>query len=168
MRRKNKIKSCRAIKPLIAGLRKKGKKIVFTNGCFDLLHAGHIRYLRRAREAGDFLVVGLNTDSSVRRIKGPGRPILHGRERAELLTALEFVDAVVFFSEPTPIRLIKLIRPDVLVKGADWPVKQIVGGDLVKLFGGKVCRITLARGKSTSAIIKKIQRSKYKELRAKS
>lgn len=159
MKRKNKIKSSRAMESLAANLKKRGKKVVFTNGCFDLLHVGHVRYLRRAREAGDFLVVGLNTDSSVRKIKGRGRPILPGRERAELLAALEFVDAVVFFSEPTPIRLIELIRPDVLVKGADWPAHQIVGGDLVKLSGGQVCRIPLARGKSTSAIIKRIQRS---------
>ena len=159
MKRKNKIKSRQAIKSLAAKLRKKGKKVVFTNGCFDLLHVGHVRYLRRAREAGDFLVVGLNSDSSVRRIKGPGRPILPGRERAELLSALEFVDAVVIFSEPTPIRLIELIRPDVLVKGADWTADQIVGGDLVRLSGGQVRRIPLEKGKSSSAIIKKIQRS---------
>ena len=159
MKRENKIKSSQAIKSLAAKLRKKGKKVVFTNGCFDLLHVGHVRYLRRAREAGDFLVVGLNSDSSVRRIKGPGRPILPGRERAELLSALEFVDAVVIFSEPTPIRLIELIRPDVLVKGADWSADQIVGGDLVRLSGGQVRRIPLAKGKSSSAIIKRIQRS---------
>ena len=159
MKKANKTKSIKAIKSLAANLKKRGKKIVFTNGCFDFLHVGHVRYLRRAREAGDFLVVGLNSDSSVRKIKGPGRPILPERERAELLSALEFVDAVVFFSESTPIRLIELIRPDVLAKGADWPADQIVGGDLVKSYGGRVCRIPLAKGKSTSAIIKKIQRS---------
>jgi D-beta-D-heptose 7-phosphate kinase/D-beta-D-heptose 1-phosphate adenosyltransferase len=159
MKNKKKIFSGRAIKSLAANLKKRGKKVVFTNGCFDLLHVGHIRYLRRAREAGDFLVVGLNSDLSVRKIKGPGRPILPGGERAELLAALSSVDAVVIFTEPTPIRLVELIRPDVLVKGADWPADQIVGGDLVRSYGGRVRRIPLARGKSTSAIINRIQRS---------
>jgi D-beta-D-heptose 7-phosphate kinase/D-beta-D-heptose 1-phosphate adenosyltransferase len=165
MKNKKKIFSGRAIKSLAANLQRRGKKVVFTNGCFDLLHVGHTRYLRRAREAGDFLVVGLNSDLSVRKIKGPGRPILPGGERAELLAALASVDAVVIFTEPTPIRLIELIRPDVLVKGADWPADQIVGGDLVRSYGGRVRRIPLARGKSTSAIIKKIQRSNNKDVR---
>jgi len=164
---KKKIFSRQAIKSLAANLKKQGKKVVFTNGCFDLLHVGHARYLRRAREAGDFLVVGLNADSSVRKIKGPGRPVLPGGERAELLSALASVDAVVIFTEPTPIRLIELIRPDVLVKGADWLADQIVGGDLVRSYGGRVLRIPLARGKSTSAIIKKIQRSNNKDVRRK-
>jgi len=164
---KKKIFSRQAIKSLAANLKKQGKKVVFTNGCFDLLHVGHARYLRRAREAGDFLVVGLNADSSVRKIKGPGRPVLPGGERAELLSALASVDAVVIFTEPTPIRLIELIRPDVLVKGADWLADQIVGGDLVRSYGGRVLRIPLARGKSTSAIIKKIQRSNNKGVRRK-
>ncbi|MCX5859407.1 MAG: D-glycero-beta-D-manno-heptose 1-phosphate adenylyltransferase [Proteobacteria bacterium] len=167
MERKNKIKSIKAIKSLTEGLKRHGKKVVFTNGCFDLLHVGHARYVRRAREAGDFLVVGLNSDASVRKIKGPGRPILPEGERAELLSALASVDAVVIFTEPTPIRLIELIRPDVLVKGADWPADQIAGGDLVRSYGGRVRRIPLAKGKSTSAIIKKIQRSNNKDVRRK-
>lgn len=159
MKGQGKIKNASEIRSLVSGLKRRGKKVVFTNGCFDLLHVGHTRYLRRAREAGDFLVVGLNSDASVRKIKGQGRPVLPGGERAELLSALAFVDAVVIFAEPTPIRLIGLIRPDVLVKGADWPADQIVGGDLVRSYGGRVRRIPLARGKSTSAIIKRIQRS---------
>jgi D-beta-D-heptose 7-phosphate kinase/D-beta-D-heptose 1-phosphate adenosyltransferase len=158
VKRKNKIKSRRAIKSIVAELKKRRKKIVFTNGCFDLLHVGHTRYLRRAREAGDFLIVGLNSDSSVRKIKGAGRPILPGGERAELLSALEFVDAVVMFPEPTPIRLIELLKPDVLVKGADWPSDRIVGADLAKSSGGRVRRIPVVKGKSTSEIIKKIQK----------
>ena len=138
--------------------RRRGERIVFTNGVFDLLHSGHIRYLTAARRLGDILVVGLNADRSVRRIKGPRRPLVPENERAELLSALDCVDYVAIFGDPTPFRLIKALRPDVLAKGADWAEKDIVGGDVVKAAGGKVARIRLARGRSTSNLIKLILR----------
>jgi D-beta-D-heptose 7-phosphate kinase/D-beta-D-heptose 1-phosphate adenosyltransferase len=137
---------------------KRRKSIVFTNGCFDILHAGHVRYLKKARALGDMLVVGLNSDSSMRAIKGMGRPIVPETERAEVISALSSVDFVVVFNETTPLRLIEAIRPDVLVKGADWKRGQIVGEDVVKNYGGRVSRIRLLKGKSTTNIIKKILR----------
>ncbi len=137
---------------------KKKKKVVFTNGCFDILHAGHVRYLAKARALGDILVIGLNSDKSVRKIKGAGRPIVPEAERAEVLAALESVDYVVSFDEPTPIELIQALVPDILVKGADWKHGEIVGEDVVKAAGGKVKRVTLVKGKSTTNIIKKIER----------
>lgn len=139
---------------LDAGRRK--KKVVFTNGCFDIIHAGHVRYLKKARSLGDVLVVGLNSDSSVRSIKGETRPIVPQKERAEVLSALECVDYVVIFSDTTPLKLIDAIRPDVLAKGADWAAKDIVGGDVVKKGGGKVARITLVKGRSTTNIIRRV------------
>ncbi|MBI3398356.1 MAG: D-glycero-beta-D-manno-heptose 1-phosphate adenylyltransferase [Deltaproteobacteria bacterium] len=152
---KNKIVSLRRLKTI---LRTSGKKkiIVFTNGCFDIVHAGHVRYLNKAKSLGDMLVVGLNTDSSVRQIKGDKRPIVPQRERAELLAGLEAVDYVVLFNEPTPIKLIKAILPNVLVKGADWASHEIVGAEVVKAAGGKITRIKLVQGRSTTNIIKKI------------
>jgi D-beta-D-heptose 7-phosphate kinase/D-beta-D-heptose 1-phosphate adenosyltransferase len=129
---------------------------VFTNGVFDLLHPGHVRYLRDARREGDALVVGLNSDRSVRSIKGPARPINPENERAEVLAALSSVDAVVVFDEDDPQRLIDRLRPDILAKGADWPANGIVGRETVEARGGRVIRIPLAEGYSTSAIIKKI------------
>jgi D-beta-D-heptose 7-phosphate kinase/D-beta-D-heptose 1-phosphate adenosyltransferase len=138
------------------GLREKGKKVVFTNGCFDIIHAGHVRYLKKARSCGDILVVGLNSDSSVKAIKGESRPIGPQNERAEVLSALSSVDRVVIFNDPTPIKLIKAIKPDVLAKGADWAARDIVGGDIVRENGGRIARITLVKGRSTTNIIKKI------------
>lgn len=140
----------------LTGLRRSGKKIVFTNGCFDIIHAGHVRYLKKARSLGDILVVGLNSDSSVRSIKGAARPIVPQGERAEVMSALWFVDYVVIFNEETPLRLIKAIKPDVLAKGADWAAKDIVGAGIVKENGGRIARVALARGRSTTNIIKKI------------
>jgi len=137
-------------------LRKKGKKVVFTNGCFDIVHAGHVRYLKKAGSLGDILVVGLNSDSSVKGLKGRARPIVPQGERAEVMAALEFVDYVVIFNEPTPLRLISVLKPDILVKGADWASHEIVGADVVKKRGGKVSRIRLLKGRSTTNIIKKI------------
>lgn len=137
-------------------LRKKGKKVVFTNGCFDIIHAGHVRYLNKAKSLGDILVVGLNNDSSIKRIKGKKRPIVPEAERAEVVSALSCVDYVVKFGEDTPVRLIEAIKPDILVKGADWAAKDIVGGDIVKKHGGKIRRVTLVKGRSTTNIIKKI------------
>jgi rfaE bifunctional protein nucleotidyltransferase chain/domain len=137
--------------------RARGRRIVFTNGVFDILHPGHLRYLQHARSLGDRLIVGLNADASVRRNKGPERPINPQDERAEVLEALACVDAVVLFEEETPDRIIKAIQPDVLVKGADWGEHAIVGRDTVEARGGKVVRVPIEQGFSTTEIIKKIR-----------
>lgn len=140
-----------------AGLRQAGKRICFTNGCFDLLHAGHVRLLFEARACGDALIVGLNSDASMRRLKGPGRPIVPEKERAELLAALEPVDRVVIFEEDTPLETILAVEPDVLVKGADWAEGEIVGAEAVRGWGGRVERIPLVEGLSTTSIIDRIR-----------
>ena len=134
-----------------------GKTLVFTNGVFDILHPGHIRYLQHARELGDLLIVGLNSDASVRRNKGPERPINTEAERAELLAALVCVDAVTVFDEETPAEVIKAIQPDILVKGADWGEDSIVGRDTVEASGGSVVRVPIEPGYSTTEIIRKIR-----------
>ncbi len=139
-----------------AGWRDEGLTIVFTNGCFDLIHPGHVRYLHDARQLGDLLVGGINTDESVTRLKGPGRPILDLGERSEILLALRWVDAVVPFDEPTPLKLIETIRPHILVKGGDWPVEEIVGRDVVEASGGKVLSLPFHEGASTTGIIDRI------------
>lgn len=131
--------------------------MVFTNGVFDLLHPGHVRYLQQARALGDVLVVGLNSDESVRRNKGPERPITPEAERAEILAALECVDVVVIFGEDTPGAIIEACHPDILVKGADWPADQIVGRDTVESRGGRVVRVSVEPGHSTSAIVAKVR-----------
>lgn len=136
--------------------RKAGEKIVFTNGCFDLLHFGHLHYLADARDLGDRLVIGLNSAASVRRLKGPTRPINDEITRTHLLAALEVVDAVVIFEEDTPLELIKLVQPDVLVKGGDWKPEQIVGSDVVLASGGKVLSLPFIQGYSTTNIEQKI------------
>ncbi|MCD6066071.1 MAG: D-heptose-phosphate adenylyltransferase [Bacteroidetes bacterium] len=137
-----------------------GRKIVFTNGVFDILHTGHVDYLSKARDLGDFLVVGLNTDSSVKRLnKGPERPINNEQARATVLGALECVNAVIFFDEDTPYELIKALQPDVLVKGSDYKPEDIMGSDIVKAKGGEVKTIELSQGFSTTNIIKKISGS---------
>jgi rfaE bifunctional protein nucleotidyltransferase chain/domain len=133
------------------------QRVVFTNGCFDLLHPGHIRTLEAARKLGDALIVGLNSDHGVRQLKGAGRPILPERERAEILAALECVDAVVIFDEPTPREIIAALLPDVLVKGGDWASDQIVGREEVEAAGGRVVSIPVAPGYSTTAILQKIR-----------
>lgn len=142
---------------LVARLRAAGQTIVFTNGVFDLLHPGHVRYLRQARALGDALIVGLNSDRSVRAIKGGGRPVTPEDERAEVLAALACVDAVVVFNEETPHDLIDAIQPDVLVKGADWAADAIVGRDIVEARGGKVVRVAVEPGYSTTAILDRIK-----------
>jgi rfaE bifunctional protein nucleotidyltransferase chain/domain len=139
-------------------LRAAGKTVVFTNGVFDLLHPGHVRYLQQARALGDALIVGLNADSSVRRNKGSNRPINPEQERAEVLAGLECVDAVVIFDEDTPAEIIRAVEPNVLVKGADWAADQIVGRDTVEARGGRVVRMELEQGHSTTAIVEKIRR----------
>ena len=142
---------------LVQRLRAMGQTIVFTNGVFDLLHVGHVRYLQQARALGSALLVGLNSDRSVRANKGPGRPITPADERAEILSALDCVDAVVVFDEETPHELIDALQPDVLVKGADWAEDDIVGRDVVEARGGRVVRVPLEAGRSTSALIGKIR-----------
>jgi rfaE bifunctional protein nucleotidyltransferase chain/domain len=134
-----------------------GQTIVFTNGCFDILHIGHVDYLEKARNLGDKLVLGLNTDHSIRRIKGETRPIVEENARARVIAALGFVDAVVLFDEDTPLRLIQTIKPDILVKGDDYTIKNIIGADFVIENGGKVETIPLVKGFSTSNIIEKIK-----------
>jgi D-beta-D-heptose 7-phosphate kinase/D-beta-D-heptose 1-phosphate adenosyltransferase len=136
-------------------LQSNGKKIVFTNGCFDILHLGHIDLLRRARALGDVLVVAVNSDDSVRRTKGPNRPIIPEHERAELLDGMEMVDFVCIFAEDTPLETIQCIRPDVLVKGADWTA-NIVGQAEVEDWGGKVVALSLVEGRSTTAIVERV------------
>jgi len=137
--------------------RSEGKKIVFTNGVFDLLHPGHVRYLQHARTLGDALIVGINSDRSVRAVKGPDRPITPENERAEILAALACVDAVAIFDEETPYEIISAIAPDVLVKGADWAENAIVGRDVVEARGGRVVRASIEEGFSTTSIVAKIR-----------
>ena len=137
-------------------LRKDGRTIVFTNGCFDIIHRGHCEYLFEAQQLGDFLVVGLNSDDSVRRLKGQRRPINSFDDRAYILSSFYFVDAVVLFDEDTPLKLIEKIRPDILVKGEDYEISEIVGAEQVEQWGGKVVRIPIVDGYSTSGIIEKI------------
>jgi rfaE bifunctional protein nucleotidyltransferase chain/domain len=152
----SKIIDCSQIASKINPYREEGRKIVFTNGCFDLLHVGHVRYLRKAASLGDCLIVGLNSDRSVRTIKEPQRPLIVQEQRAEVLSALECVNFVVLFDEPDPYALIEAIRPHILVKGADWPLDKIIGADLVSGYGGEVKRITLVPAISTTEIINRI------------
>ena len=152
----NKIKTLDAAKDECDRIKGLGKRVVFTNGCFDILHPGHTRYLCSAKELGGFLVVALNSDHSVRIIKGPKRPILGEQERAELLAALECVDLVLLFDEDNPLRVISDLQPDILVKGGDWAEDKIIGADVVKRRGGQVKRIPFVTGFSTTDIITKI------------
>jgi D-beta-D-heptose 7-phosphate kinase/D-beta-D-heptose 1-phosphate adenosyltransferase len=138
------------------GLQSSGRKLVFTNGCFDILHTGHVDLLRQARKLGDALAVAINSDASVRRLKGPARPIFSETERAELLAALEMVDHVCIFDEDTPLEVILRIKPDVLVKGADWGPENIVGRAEVESWGGHVATIPLTAGKSTTGVIERV------------
>jgi len=143
----------------VADARAAGKRIVFTNGVFDILHPGHLRYLQAARGHGDLLIVGLNSDASVRRNKGPSRPINPEHERAEVLTALACVDAVSIFDDDTPADIIRRVQPDILVKGSDWPADQIVGRDTVEARGGRVILEPVEQGYSTTSIVEKARRS---------
>ncbi len=147
----------------LAFCRFKSKKIVFTNGCFDILHLGHVDYLRKARDLGDVLIVGLNTDASVSRIKGPLRPVQDEKSRAELMASLAFVDAVVLFDEPTPYNLIKQVQPDILVKGKDYQAEDVVGYDVVMAKGGEVLTIDLVEGYSTSNVIERIMKAEKED-----
>ena len=153
----NKIKTLPCAISAIIKLKQKNKKIVFTNGCFDILHAGHVSYLSKAKSLGDILVIGLNSDSSVRKIKGLSRPINKERDRAKIVASLYFVDYVTIFGEPTPEKLIKKLGPHVLVKGGDWKPKDIVGGDFVKSCGGKVVSVPFVKGYSTTSLMKRLR-----------
>lgn len=150
--------SIEQVEDLVADWRREGRSVVFTNGVFDILHPGHLRYLQAARAQGDYLIVGVNSDRSVRANKGPSRPINPESERAEMLAALACVDAVVIFDEETPAEIVRRLQPDVLVKGADWPADQIVGRDTVEARGGRVVRVPVEEGYSTSAIIDRVRR----------
>jgi rfaE bifunctional protein nucleotidyltransferase chain/domain len=152
----DKIKTIQELRPLLDILRAAGRKIVFTNGCFDLIHTGHTRYLAKARSFGDLLIVAVNSDASVRGIKGEKRPINTEAERMETLAALESVDYIVLFNEPDPHRVISELQPDVLVKGGDWPIEKIIGRDIVEARGGKVVSVGYIEGASTTGIIEKI------------
>ncbi len=144
------------MKKMVEQVKMEGKRIVFTNGCFDILHQGHVRYLSEARKCGDYLIVGLNSDKSIRSIKGNNRPLMTEGARAELLAALCFVDGVVIFNEEDPLAIIKYLQPQILVKGADWAQDKIIGSEFVKKIGGEIKRIPLVQNISTSNIIRRI------------
>jgi rfaE bifunctional protein nucleotidyltransferase chain/domain len=152
----NKVHNCESLRNLISQWQLQGERVVFTNGCFDLLHYGHLHYLADARDLGQRLVVALNSGASVRRLKGPTRPINDETTRAHLMAGLEVVDAVVFFDEDTPYELIQMLQPDVLVKGGDWQPEQIVGADIVLARGGEVRSLPFVEGYSTTKIEQKI------------
>lgn len=152
----DKIKTLPALKKILKAAREKNKKIVFTNGCFDLLHKGHVEYLKKARSFGDALIVGLNSDASVRRLKGRGRPVTPQGDRAKILAGLESVDFITIFNEDTPLNLISHLKPDILVKGADWDKNRVAGKDIVEACGGRVETVKYLKGYSTTDMLKKI------------
>ncbi len=154
----NGLLSRKSVKTFFCALKNEGKRIVFTNGCFDILHVGHKRYLEHARALGDILVIGVNSDASVKRLKGPARPVNTEYDRAEMLLGLKSVDYVIVFEEDTPYDLIVDIVPDILVKGGDWSEESIVGADIVKAHGGIVRSLPFVEGKSTTSIITRIQK----------
>ena len=158
MKFKEKVKSRDELKTLVNGLKAEGKKVVFTNGCFDLIHVGHTRYLEEARKLGDVLIVAVNSDQSVKTIKGDRRPIIPQEERAEVLASLQCVDLVVIFDEPDPHDILSSLKPHVLVKGGDWDEDTIIGKDIVESIGGRVVRIPEIGGASTSNIVSRIIR----------
>ncbi|MGH7766422.1 MAG: D-glycero-beta-D-manno-heptose 1-phosphate adenylyltransferase [Candidatus Binatia bacterium] len=155
---REKVKTRAALETIAAKAKREGKKIVFTNGCFDLLHVGHLHVLREAKKLGDILVVALNSDRSVKEIKGPERPILRESERTELIAALEMVDYVTLFDEPDPLNVIQELKPDVLAKGGDWAAEKIIGRDFVEGYGGKVAVINFLQGHSTTDIIERMRK----------
>lgn len=155
----SKIQTWEELEKTVETHRRTGKRIVFTNGCFDILHVGHVQYLQKARRMGDLLIVGLNSDASVRAIKGEKRPLVPQQERAEVVASLSAVDYVTLFDDQTPFRLIEFLQPDCLVKGGDWNEASVVGGDLVRSRGGEVVIIPLTEGASTTNIVEKILRT---------
>lgn len=144
------------LRNILQNLRKNNKKIVFTNGCFDLIHVGHVKYLQKAKKSGDILIIAVNSDRSVRKLKGKGRPIMSQKDRLEILASLECVDYVILFDELTPARIIRYIKPDILIKGADYKINDIVGRNIVE----KVKTVQLVKGRSTTSIIRKIRDEK--------
>lgn len=150
---REKIKKRKELLKIIKNLKSKGKRVVFTNGCFDLLHLGHVRYLEEAKSLGDILVVAVNSDSSVRKLKGPKRPILPEADRTEILSGLACVDYITIFNEPDPLKLITSLKPDLLVKGGDWAREQIVGREVVENSGGDLLIIPFVKGSSTTNVI---------------
>ena len=155
---KTKLKSLEILKNEIKALQQQGKKIVFTNGCFDILHAGHVDIFQQARNLGDALVVAVNSDISIKKIKGEKRPVVPQAQRMQVLAALEAIDYVVIFEEEDPLKIIKEIQPDILVKGGDWPVETIVGREIVEKKGGKILSIPLMEGISTTNIIEEVKK----------
>ena len=153
-----KIISLTSLKRKVRRLKQNGQRVVFTNGCFDILHYGHVKYLQDARSKGDYLVVAVNSDSSVKKIKAKNRPVIGQSDRLKILAALSSVDFVVLFNDNNPLRLIKALKPDILIKGADWSKQKIIGADFVESYGGKVLTVSLVKGRSTSALIEKIVR----------
>ena len=155
-RLRDKIRSPRLLASVVRQLRRQGRRVVFTNGCFDLLHVGHVSLLEQAKGLGDVLIVALNSDRSVRALKGPARPVVRQDDRALVLAALSCVDYVTIFDERTPQRLITELKPDVLVKGADWSAQEIVGAEVVRRSGGRVVRVQLVNGYSTTKLVQRI------------
>lgn len=153
----DKIKTRAQLKKIILRLKKQGKKIAFTNGCFDILHYGHIKYLEDAKARADILVVGLNSDVSIKRIKGSSRPVNRQADRARTLEALSAIDYLSIFNENTPLKLIQSVNPDILIKGRDWSVRKIVGADFVRACGGRVVTVPYLKGYSTTGLIEKIK-----------
>jgi len=151
-----KIKNINSLAKICRHLKKLHKKVIFTNGCFDILHYGHVKYLEDARKKGDLLIVAVNSDSSIKRIKGPNRPLVNEKDRIKIIAALESVDYVTLFNDSTPLNLIKKLMPDVLIKGADWNKQAIVGADFVRSYGGNVLTIALVKDRSTTKLIKEI------------
>ncbi|HHE37482.1 MAG TPA: D-glycero-beta-D-manno-heptose 1-phosphate adenylyltransferase [Candidatus Cloacimonetes bacterium] len=160
MENKMKLKTWDEIKRIVKELKKSGKQVVFTNGCFDIIHAGHVQYLQEAKNLGDILIIGLNSDESVRKLKGKNRPLNNELNRAIVLSGFYFVDYVVIFEEDTPYDLINLIKPDILVKGGDWKIQDIVGSDIVLKKKGKVKSLSFKDGFSTTKLINKIKKEK--------
>lgn len=158
MKTKNKITDLTSLISQVSDWRSNGLKVVFTNGCFDIVHLGHIDYLEKARNLGDKMIVALNTDASVRKLKGPQRPIVNEEARTRMMAGFEFVDAVLLFDEETPLSLIEAIKPDILVKGSDYLTENIVGAEIVMNNGGRVETVDLVDGYSTTSIIDKIKR----------
>jgi D-beta-D-heptose 7-phosphate kinase/D-beta-D-heptose 1-phosphate adenosyltransferase len=154
---RSKVLKAAALARVLSNFRAKGKRVVFTNGCFDILHPGHISYLKRAARLGDLLVIGLNSDRSVRALKGKARPVNNERDRAYVLSALPFVDYITVFGESTPEKLIRMLKPDILAKGGDWRLSDIVGSDFVRSRGGRVARIPFVKGYSTTSLIRKMR-----------
>ena len=153
-----KVKNFTQIAEIVNELKRKGKKVVFTNGCFDILHSGHIKLLKKAKKLGDILILGINKDKSIKKLKGKGRPIMNEKQRIEIISAIEFVDYVVPFGQPTPEKLIKRIKPDIIVKGGDYKKNEVIGKDIVEKYGGKVYIFPLVKNISTTKIIKKIKK----------